>query len=395
MTPDLRIPLLAVAFAMMCCWPNMSEAQEVNYQVTNSGNIPVTLNWVNFEGREELYQTIQPGQTVDQPTFVGHKWRIRATGTNALLAEDVVTGIAQGRNVRPQGNVPMPPPGGGQNASYSITNQGNVAVTLNLLAPNGQEVRKATIPPGGKSDQQTTIGSVWVIRRADTGAEITRDTISSVVSGHPVAVFIPTPPPGGGGQAGNGNVATLQAAANYLNQIRANPAAFANLHASLADADVQRMPALQWNDSLHRAAQRKAQYIADNFATDNNAFAHILVINGQNVGMNQWMREAGYPLVSFLEDSQSNFECLYMEGGQFGSTQNNIAIRAIDSFMREGKNGGHVVPILGRNQFWGPCKDVGIGMATSSSGLTFVSVLVGIYDPFNPDAQPPRNGFTQ
>lgn len=180
---------------------------------------------------------------------------------------------------------------------------------------------------------------------------------------------------------GQANLAAeARAAADYLNQIRANPRAFANLSASLADADVEARPALVWNVALQKAAERKAQHMA---ATED--FAHVMTINGQKVGMNQWMREAGYQLADHFKNDATNLECLYGEGG---NDLNGIGRRVMNTFFAEGKDGGHVLPILGRG-FWTPCKDIGIGIASRPGGFTYVSVLVGIYDPFNPNAQPP------
>lgn len=166
-----------------------------------------------------------------------------------------------------------------------------------------------------------------------------------------------------------------------LNAIRANPAKFSHLHASLADGDVESRPALTVSKALMAAAQRKAQWMAANERDDNSHFAHVITIDGAKIGMNGWMRAAGYPLAPYLKDEETAFECLSIEfGGAAG-----IGERVIDRFLAEGKNGGHVLPIMGRG-FWTPCKDIGVGVAVSSTGKAYFSVLVAIYDPFNPNA---------
>ncbi len=189
----------------------------------------------------------------------------------------------------------------------------------------------------------------------------------------------PPPPPGMAPRTGTSNEA--RKLADYLNQIRANPAAFARLHPTLADPDVQTIHALKWNDALQKAAERKAQWMVQT-----GQFTHTMDINGQTVGMNKWMREAGYTLDPLFDDAVSNFECLFGAGGS--APLANIGTRSIDSFMSEGKDGGHVVPLLGRT-YWKPCTDIGAAIASAPDGMQYIVVLVG-YSPDSP-ANPPAN----
>ena len=186
----------------------------------------------------------------------------------------------------------------------------------------------------------------------------------------------PVNPPPPAQAPANDLLAEARKAAEYLNRVRANPAAFTHLHPSLAQ--VQAKPPLQWNDALQRAAQRKAQWIVDN-----GLMTHVMNIGGQRVGMNQWMREAGYPLIPVLRNDESNFENLYGE-----ATGVDIGQKTIEVFLREGSGGSHVMPTLGQG-FWAHCKDIGVGIARAPSGLNFVSLLVGAYDPFDPNNVPP------
>lgn len=45
--------------------------------VTNSADGPISLWWIDQLGNLQFYQTIQPGDTVNQSTFVGHNWLLR------------------------------------------------------------------------------------------------------------------------------------------------------------------------------------------------------------------------------------------------------------------------------------------------------------------------------
>ncbi len=293
-------------------------------------------------------------------------------------------------------------------AQYSVTNSGSVDVAVFWVQPNGEERLYKTLRPGENYLQESFRNHEWVIRRVDTGAELSREKLNSPIQGRnvrPVAVLpnpnptpapgpVPNPSPNPGPNPGpNPNPGPQPApkpadvlkaesvkAIDYLNQIRANPGAFTHLSRSLGDADVSARPALKPNAALQAAADRKAQWMAQT-----GQFEHVMTINGQKVGMNQWMREAGYPLAAYLPNNETNFECLYMDGG-FGAKD--IGKRVMDAFMSEGKDGGHVLPTLGRG-WWTPCKDVAVGMAKSSDGSIYVCVLVGIYDPFNPEKTGP------
>lgn len=162
--------------------------------------------------------------------------------------------------------------------------------------------------------------------------------------------------------------AEAKKAAKYVNQIRANPPAFVRLHQSLGNVDVKEMPALNWNTALQEAAQRKVNWMAATGKLD-----HVMKIGRRRVGMNQWMREAGYPLEDHFSNAATNFEVLYGADGPVGG----ISTSAINSFMSEGKDGGHVMPLLGRGA-WTSCTDIGAAIATDPSGMNYVSILVGV-----------------
>ncbi len=154
--------------------------------------------------------------------------------------------------------------------------------------------------------------------------------------------------------------------ANYLNQIRRNPAAYRQMHRSLGDNDVRPMPALVWNEALRTAAERRAAYMART-----GEVALTMTIEGRRVGTNQWMREAGYALEDLIRNEDSNFEVI-------ATSRNNPdpGINAIQQFLFEGKDGPRARPILGRN-FWEKCQDVGVGIAQDANGETFVSIVLG------------------
>ena len=60
--------------------------------ITNNRNRAVSVYWVDYQCKEELYQTIQPGGSYTQDTFVTHPWRIRDAADQTLLAQFVADG---------------------------------------------------------------------------------------------------------------------------------------------------------------------------------------------------------------------------------------------------------------------------------------------------------------
>jgi len=46
-------------------------------QFSNFASIPLTLFWIDFNGSLQPYAVIQPGQTFQQSTFIGHNWVAR------------------------------------------------------------------------------------------------------------------------------------------------------------------------------------------------------------------------------------------------------------------------------------------------------------------------------
>lgn len=59
-------------------------------RVSNTGNLPVTVSWVDSTCTEIVYAEILGGQSYDQGTYVDHAWRVRLLGSGDLLAEVMV-----------------------------------------------------------------------------------------------------------------------------------------------------------------------------------------------------------------------------------------------------------------------------------------------------------------
>lgn len=53
------------------------EAVEVTLTFMNNSNVPLDYYWVNPDGTEEKYGTIEAGGSMEQPSYFEHEWRVR------------------------------------------------------------------------------------------------------------------------------------------------------------------------------------------------------------------------------------------------------------------------------------------------------------------------------
>lgn len=81
----------------------------------NSGSEPVDVHWIDYNGGERPYARLQPGQILEQETYVSHAWLVRGADgqcrgiyvTRSPYREVVLTGSAPLYN--PQGPIGLPP----------------------------------------------------------------------------------------------------------------------------------------------------------------------------------------------------------------------------------------------------------------------------------------------
>ena len=82
--------------------------KEVNVKFTNGTCEVLTMNWVRPTSLEVLYITLQPGETNEQLTWVGHVWMIRRDDESPYAVfriedypsgeQEVYLGCVKGRN---------------------------------------------------------------------------------------------------------------------------------------------------------------------------------------------------------------------------------------------------------------------------------------------------------
>jgi uncharacterized protein YkwD len=161
----------------------------------------------------------------------------------------------------------------------------------------------------------------------------------------------------------------IQAAFNYLNAVRKNPARYSN-EIGVSLSGVQATHELKWNSTLAKVAQAKAQDMAKR-----NYFSHV---DPDGNGMNIKINAAGYSLRS---DWYSNRSLNYFESIAVGTTTGKEAIQLlINDSGASNESAGHRRHLLGIDNFWSNCYDIGIGMAKGGSYGYYWCVLIAKHD---------------
>ncbi|MFM7919825.1 MAG: hypothetical protein ACKPJJ_06330, partial [Planctomycetaceae bacterium] len=57
--------------------PSGNAAEDTEIVLTNQLTFPVVMYWVSTDRQERRYQTVAPGQSCKQHTFVGHVWMLK------------------------------------------------------------------------------------------------------------------------------------------------------------------------------------------------------------------------------------------------------------------------------------------------------------------------------
>ena len=160
-----------------------------------------------------------------------------------------------------------------------------------------------------------------------------------------------------------------QAAYRFLNEIRQNPDDFSS-ETGVDLGYVEAKPELNWDKKLAGAAEKKALDMATR-----NYFGHT---DPDGYGMNYHIFHAGYQIPEdWFEDVASNF----FESIQAGHSTGRMAI--IDLIVDEGLDPpGHRNHLLGIDDFWSNCTDIGIGMAKKegSTYTYYMCVMVAKHD---------------
>jgi hypothetical protein len=64
---------------------SLNANQEAAIEFINLTNLTVDVNWIDYSGNEVFYNTLAPGQSYQQGTFITHPWVIEVHGTDVPL----------------------------------------------------------------------------------------------------------------------------------------------------------------------------------------------------------------------------------------------------------------------------------------------------------------------
>ncbi|CAE8625367.1 unnamed protein product [Polarella glacialis] len=70
---------------------HVDEEENTEASFYNQAQVAVELYWVDFEGQEQLSDSIAPGESTRQSSYVGHAWRMRAEGSGQLFKEHILS----------------------------------------------------------------------------------------------------------------------------------------------------------------------------------------------------------------------------------------------------------------------------------------------------------------
>jgi uncharacterized protein YkwD len=153
--------------------------------------------------------------------------------------------------------------------------------------------------------------------------------------------------------------------AEYLNKVRQAPASFSK-EIGTDLSYISKKPALKWNDTLAKVAEAKALDMAKR-----KYFAHV---DPDGNGINVKINKAGYKLpASWIKDPKEN----YFESISAGNEDCLEAMRSL--ILDEGLTPpDHRNHLMGLNDFWDSCTDIGIGFATDpdSEYRTYTCVII-------------------
>lgn len=158
----------------------------------------------------------------------------------------------------------------------------------------------------------------------------------------------------------------LKTGFEYLNMIRENPAKY-TAETAIDLTDIEKKPALKWNDTLAKVAQAKAEDMIKQ-----NYFGHV---DPRGRGINIMITNAGYKLA---DTWTSNIANNYFESIAAGESNVKASIVQLifDNGIMPHDKAGHRVHLLGLNDFYADLKDIGIGYAEGGKYGSYTVIII-------------------
>lgn len=187
------------------------------------------------------------------------------------------------------------------------------------------------------------------------------------------------------GQEGAGPSSADEArrAFDFLNAVRANPAAFSR-EIGVDLSGVKPLPPLVWDERLARSARKKAEDMARR-----NYFAHV---DPDGNGPNLLARGEGYPLPAWWGTGRA---LNYIESISAGPASGKEHVR---NLLNDGgaphDRAGHRLHLLGMKEFWANHIHAGVGLAANpaSTYRYYLVIHTGVPDEQKEKAKPGGTG---
>ncbi|MEZ5535325.1 MAG: hypothetical protein R3F02_06835 [Thiolinea sp.] len=131
----------------------------VSVQINNQLPFAVDVFWLDYQGREKRYKTLEPGEGYTQSTFETHPWRVRQQHSG----EEIALYIPDGK---PQQvfDVRLRSQHAETATSIRFVNQSPLKVGVYWLDYQGNEVRYAVLDSRESFTQQTFMSHPWIVR---------------------------------------------------------------------------------------------------------------------------------------------------------------------------------------------------------------------------------------
>jgi hypothetical protein len=154
----------------------------------NNTNMPVETYWIGYDCTETYYQTLQPGTSYIQPTYVTHAWNIYDAQTHELMRglvamSDQATIVSVDDSINRENVVCS------ESSDIPVTlnffNDATTPIELYWLGYDCQPVLYNTLVPNTSAALHTFVGHPWVMRDALTNETL---RVYSAIDTSPVMV---------------------------------------------------------------------------------------------------------------------------------------------------------------------------------------------------------------
>jgi hypothetical protein len=153
---------------------SIESVRSTTVRFENVSLIPVQIFWLNYEGKRVLYNTLAPGQSYVQGTFVTHPWLVAMTNGVALVIYEPTSQAGAARikgDTKPDPMLPIQTPSleadirsrDGAPSVIVFRNVGPETVQLFWLDHAGRRVHFRTLLTGDGYQQATYVGHPWLV----------------------------------------------------------------------------------------------------------------------------------------------------------------------------------------------------------------------------------------